>query len=278
MYQDKYTQQLQQLAEYKELIFNTGFEIHKHTLNATQRENLKTSIPHKTIIAIDGLASTGKSVLCKNLNNFGIAYIYSGAIWRAVTYIFEAQYVDASSQEAISKGISQLHCFVEQGLLKLEYQGRLLEQKDLNNNLIDTALNTYNCIDFLRASIDVILEEILCQTLAPQVIDLRGNNPTYLQSAQKKDYRIIKILLFAEVEEKITRRIVEYTHQHKVFDQQEVAAAIVQRDINDLQSYAKPQFGGLITPHTAILNTTPLTIQEVFDSILYHIAQEIEKA
>ena len=66
------------------------------------------------IIAIDGYSSTGKSTLAKALANvLGYTYIDSGAMYRAVTFLFINQNVDLTSVSEVNNSLKSIKLHID---------------------------------------------------------------------------------------------------------------------------------------------------------------------
>ena len=263
------------LDTYKSDIFTTGSHIQ---LKYNPTENLSKivdSLPRKTVISVDGLASTGKGELSRHIHELGIAYVYSGLVWRAMTYIFEdsGEEIDQSN---IQKHTSSLS-ITPGHTIKLFYKGSQLGYTDLKNPRIDTAINKYNKRPDIRTAVDEVLSSFMVTYDQPFVLDLRGANPKFIRDLSDAGFNIIRILLFCEPEQKIKRRINEYLATGKKFDPERVSLDILQRDLNDIKALSDPRFGGIVHPESYIIDTTELTIEEVFRTSLECIKNSLQK-
>jgi len=67
-------------------------------------------VPVGQIIAIDGVASSGKSTLAKQLaNSLNFEYIDSGAFYRAVTFFLNKEKIDWTNEQNLKSTLAKVH-------------------------------------------------------------------------------------------------------------------------------------------------------------------------
>lgn len=245
---------------------------------------LKKLLTTKVVISLDGLAGVGKGTVGKALSQLlGLPHLHSGLIYRALTYIYQDLLLPLSDENT-NTVISKIQAGVEDGKIRIHYKGRFLEDHELRNEFIDQHLNEYNNNLYVRSKIDEALTNVVLSLhSSPFIIDLRGTNPPYIAAAEESGFHIIRILLTAKLEEKVSRRFKEYMEtahktnpgfqlsedqSQKVYE--ECFEAIVRRDTQDIESIIQTRIG-LIHEKTGLIDTTDMSIDEVIGTSLQFI-------
>lgn len=200
--------------------------LQKQNFSLQQTEVLSARIPNNLIINVCGMAGVGKGTLCEGLaKRLKIPYVYTGKIWRAITYIY-TYYNCSINRENSQKILNLLTCKLEDNevqfyyydLYKLkDYQDRSLqtislqeiknctqekklawiklEHYNLKNAIIDSKVPFYaSDLDLHQQFFDKAVE--VYQNIQKAFVrDGRGANPLDLIKIEQKNYRIIRLLI-----------------------------------------------------------------------------------
>jgi len=267
---------------------NVGFRLSPVIYPKERIPQLQKQLGTQVVISLDGLAGVGKGTVGKAISEFlGLPHLHSGLIWRALTYIYHdllLPLTDANTDIVISK----IKAGVVDGAINIFYKDRPFADHELRNKLIDQHINEYNTNRYIRSKVDEALTNIVLSLhQSPFIIDLRGATPPYIAAAEQSGFTIIRIVLFAKVEEKVRRRFKEYIDTHKQINPhfelsqeqsqklyEEAYNAIVTRDTQDVQSIADTNIG-LIHPETGFIDTTNMSVDEVIGTTLQFIATRL---
>lgn len=192
-----------------------------------QTQKLRERIPQNLIINICGMAGVGKGTLCEELaQRLNIPYVYTGKIWRAITYIY-IHYNCPISQENNCKILSLLGCQLQNNEVQFYYhdlskipslkdkhlteikfpvlQRALLEyaqesicplsHHDLKNAVIDSKVPVYAGDWDLHQQFFQKAVEVYQSIQKAFVRDGRGANPVDLRKMEEKGFQVLKILL-----------------------------------------------------------------------------------
>ncbi len=269
---------------------NIGIRLQKASFNNEQIVDLKNTLPAKLIISVDGLAGVGKGTLGKNLSKvLEIPHLHTGLLYRTFTYIYEDQGFELNSENT-AKVAELVDAKIANNSLEMSYKGEVLHYTDLNNKFIDTALNKYTSNLLLRQKVDECMVDIVLELKSPFVLDVRGESNPYQTIPEKNGFKVVRLILETDLEEKVQRRYLDHikiaqekdpnfhdTEENRQKVLKQCREAIVIRDNQDLESIKKTNIG-LITPESAIINTTNLSIHEVLETALHFIKTEISRS
>jgi CMP/dCMP kinase len=231
------------------------------------------------VIAIDGLAGSGKSTLGKQLSQLlNIPHVSSGIFYRVFTYIFVVNNVEFT-QDNIDNIADDISFQVHKNELSILYKDNKVPMSELKNDAIDAALNRYSTNIYFRESVSRLLVKMVQSLNQSFIIDLRGAYPTYIQELEKQNRSVIRLLLVAQTSIKAQRRVTEYLeskyskdqyyrsqeHQAELF--QSILQKIIERDQGDIQSIIKTNIG-LIHPQSGVIDTSEITQHQVVELAL----------
>jgi len=268
---------------------NIGEYLTKTIFPLEQIPILKSQLKQKVVISLDGLAGVGKGTVGKAVSGFlEIPHLHSGLIYRALTYIYQDLLLPLSDQNT-DLVISKIQAGVEDGAIKIYYKGRFLKDGELRNELIDQHINEYNNNLYVRSKIDEALTNVVLYLHEnPFIIDLRGATPPYIKAAEEAGFLVIRLLLTAQLEEKVRRRFKEYIDTAKKLNPlfqlsdsdsqriyEEVFQAIVRRDTQDVESIIQTGIG-LIHEKSGVIDTTDLTVDEVIGTTFQFISDSLK--
>jgi len=210
----------------------------------------------RQVITIDGLAASGKSSAAKGLaQKLGIAYVSSGLLYRAATWLALHTDVDVTDEEALFAILSA------HSLTLTPYHDRdnrvsvalAGETKDISSELetstIDAAVSHVAKHPRVREWVDTRLRELCCQF----VIDGRDMGLVVFPQAHAKFY------LQASAEVRAKRRLSDRNEDFNA-----AVHAINERDRRDAKQ-SKPARDAI---H---IDTDDMTLEQVIATMLEHI-------
>jgi len=215
------------------------------------------------IIAIDGPAGAGKSTVAKILaQRLGFLYIDTGAMYRALTLKAMEDNIDINNHELLVKMArdTKIDLVSSDGSLRV-----LLDGRDVTREIRDPKVT--KLVSDL-AKIKGVREEMLklqrqLGMLKDSVLEGRDIGTVVFPDAEKKFY------LDAKFNERVDRRYKELKGQNRQVESEEVAEDLNNRDTID----SSREFAPLKKAEDALyVDTTPLTIEEVVQTLLQHIA------
>ncbi len=221
------------------------------------------------VIAIDGPAAVGKSTMGKLIaREFGLLYIDTGAIYRAITWKVLNNNINVYDEDTISKLVSNTYITIEEKnrySLK-DFYRIFVDGKDVTEEIrnpgIDQNVSHIAKLPKIRRQL-IYLQRKLAEK-GDIVMEGRDIGSVILPNAD------IKLYFTASEEERIKRRYKELIDQGYNIDYGEVKKQIVRRDEID----RKRKYAPLIKAKDAILiDSTAKSIEEVKDNILKKISK-----
>lgn len=221
------------------------------------------------VIAIDGPAAVGKSTMGKLIaREFGLLYIDTGAIYRAITWKVLNNNINVYDEDTISKLVSNTYITIEEknryslkGYYRIFVDGKDVTE-EIRNPGIDQNVSHIAKLPKIRRQL-IYLQRKLAEK-GDIVMEGRDIGSVILPKAD------IKLYFIASEEERIKRRYKELIDQGYNIDYREVKKQIVQRDEID----RKRKYAPLIKAKDAILiDSTAKSIEEVKDKILKIISK-----
>lgn len=210
------------------------------------------------VIAIDGPAGSGKSTVSKMLaENLGFTYINSGNIYRALTLACIRKQIAVTDKEAVGAYINTVHidCLQEELYLDGENVTKLL-----HSDSIDKHVSILSSIVQVRLLVNTLIRRIAQNTSA--VVEGRDITTVLFPDAEYRFY------LEASLEARARRRFEQGVSKESL---EEIQRGIAERDAFDQENVE----GSLkITPGVCIFDTSLLTIQEVYDTLVKKIQQK----
>lgn len=207
------------------------------------------------VIALDGPAGAGKSTIAKRLaRKLGIAYLDTGALYRAIALYLDEKGVPASDSEHIPEILEQISISLVGE--KVTLNGLDVSRK-IRSPRIDSIVSAYAQLAAVRNRLlDLQREQAKHISL---VADGRDMGTVVFPGAQ------VKIFLSASAEIRARRRWLEQTERGENTSLQEVLDQVLRRDYIDSHREIAP----LKMAFDAIeVDSTALTIDEVVEKIL----------
>src|SRR5699024_1439067 len=223
----------------------------------------------KIAIAIDGPAAAGKSTVAKIVaEKLQYVYIYTGAMYRAVTlYVLDHQ-IDVQNEERISKILPNITITFEQ---QTDGQHVYLNGVDITDEIQSTSVT--NNVSLISSYSSVREEMVRRQQefVADRAVVMDGRD---IRTQVRPDAES-KFFLIASVDDRAERRYPENKRRGFNSDIEQINKQIRERDLQDMQRKVSP----LVKAEDAIeLDTTSYSIGEVADQMLQQIYNVIESA
>jgi len=218
------------------------------------------------IITLDGPAASGKSTVSKAISaRLGLIHVDSGALYRIVTYLALQENVDTSSPEALAafapKCAGAVEFVVRNGRVAYDVGGAELGDK-IRTPEINKHVSPVSVSPEVRALVTGWLRSM--RTLGNLVVEGRDIGSVVFPDSPFRFY------LDADADERARRRLKEDIAKGfaKADAQDAVKASLLNRDKIDSSRKTAP----LTIPEGAfVVDTTPLTIEEVVATILEKI-------
>ena len=215
--------------------------------------NVETIFVKGFVVAIDGPAGVGKSTIAKMVaDRLKFYYLNSGNFYRAITLSVLDQKADPKDSEAVLAVAHQISLKIVEG--KLYSNGTDVEDQ-LHTAAVDEWVAQHSAIIELRSLVNKQLRALATDGLNI-VIEGRDITTVVFPNAQCKFY------LDASVEVRAKRRYDQHPTE-KTYE--EIVKSIAERDEIDRN---KPVGGLKIAPDALYIDSSHLTIDEVYDTVL----------
>jgi len=218
------------------------------------------------VIAVDGPAGSGKSVVAKTLaKKLGALYIDTGAMYRAVTLKALQENIDLEDEKRLSDLVKSIDITLEkdkEGNIRVFLNGKDVTSKlrisQVNKNISEIAKNK---------TVRKHLVE-LQRKLGGKggVVEGRDISTVVFPKAYRKFY------LDAHLEERIRRRYKQACEEGSQVNRTDVKEEVINRDRNDRTRKISPL---RIDPEAIYIDTTNLTIDEVVQKLIDIIKNKI---
>jgi CMP/dCMP kinase len=214
------------------------------------------------IIAIDGHSSCGKSTTAKALaKRLGIAYVDTGAMYRAVTLSVLRSKTDTSDTDGLTKILDNLDLTFKNidGINTLFANG-----EDINHEIrtlqVSNSVSNVAAIPLVRDRMVALQRAMGANSL---VMDGRDIGSVVFPNAD------VKFFITADVHERARRRHLELLNDNEIVSLEEVLENLKLRDHIDSTRETSPL---IQTPDAILVDTTKLTLNEqndlVFDIVM----------
>jgi len=214
---------------------------------------------NKRIIAIDGPAGSGKSTTARWVaERLGFAYLDTGALYRALTYLALAKGVDIHDGRKLVELLQRTHFEVEPGAQKSVIRADGIDiTEHLRSPEVTQAVSIVARQPEVRAEM-VGLQRRIAET-GEYVVEGRDIGTAIFPDA------ILKIFLDASIEVRTERRLKELRDQGVQIDFETLKREIARRDKIDAAREASPLKKA---EDAVVVDTTGLTIREQVDKIV----------
>ena len=225
-----------------------------------------TSLDKKFVIAIDGGAATGKSVLAKGIaKKLNILYIDTGAMYRATAYYFISKNIEMTD-ENIKANLDLIE-------IKLKYVNGetivFLNNEDITDKIrteeISMGASNVSKNKYVREK----LVELQRQMAGDENVVLEGRDVTTVVFPDAT----LKIFLTASIDIRALRRKRDLEKKGKEVNIKEVKEALIKRDLQDSTRKESP----LKKAEDAVeIDTTDLTNDSTVDRVIELLKERID--
>ena len=225
-----------------------------------------TSLDKKFVIAIDGGAATGKSVLAKGIaKKLNILYIDTGAMYRATAYYFISKNIEMTD-ENIKANLDLIE-------IKLKYVNGetivFLNNEDITDKIrteeISMGASNVSKNKYVREK----LVELQRQMAGDENVVLEGRDVTTVVFPDAT----LKIFLTASIDIRALRRKRDLEKKGKKVNIEEVKEALIKRDLQDSTRKESP----LKKAEDAVeIDTTDLTNDLTVDRVIELLKERID--
>ncbi|SRR5579875_129403 len=207
--------------------------------------------PGRHIIAIDGPAGSGKSTVAKAVaNRLGIAYLDTGAMYRAVAFTAIRRGVDPEDEALVAKIARELSLEVGERVMVDGVDATI----EIRSPEVTRAVSVVAANPGVRKEL-VRRQREWGEEHGPGVVEGRDIGTVVFPEAP------VKVYLTASDEERAQRRSQEMLEMH--YD--EVAADIARRDHVDSTRAHAPL---TVAPDAVVVDTTSRTVDQVVELVL----------
>ena len=210
-------------------------------------------------IAIDGPAGAGKSSIAKIVSKkFGIFYLDTGALYRALAYYLIEKEVDLEDKLEIERAVK---CCRLKLLFKEKEQQIFVNEKRVDGLIRNNKISTMASLISQNAMIRNYLLEIQRDFAKENsvIMDGRDIGTVVLPDAD------LKIFLTASLEVRAKRRFEELLNGEFSVSFEDVLNEIEKRDLNDRERKIAPL---KIAEDAVIIDTSELSLEESVDRIV----------
>ena len=254
-----------------------GFKIPLAKFDFISLVHLKKNLPPKTIFRIYGMAQVGKGTNASLLSDvLDIPNLETSMILRSITTI-----CIENNWEGTDENIQKANEMLEVVLLPKETKIRCYYNKvemtieRLRSNEVNKVIANFSNKPFLRELYYKKIGFILTNFIdGACVLDGRGITTPYLKMAKEAGMNIIKILVDCNYDVRCQRIIAEHLTKNPDLTQAQInqikinfVEGVVRRDEIDAKMIVDMNLG-LISDDTIILDTTEMTKEQAFESLL----------
>ncbi len=216
------------------------------------------------VVAIDGPSGSGKSSTARAVaERLGLAFLDTGAMYRAVTWLADAQGVDLADQRAVADLAAQAEVVVE---LDPARHGVSIQGHDVTAEIrlpeVSAAVSAVATNLSVRADLVTRQKQIIAEADGGIVAEGRDITTVVAPDAP------VRVLLVADAAARIARRHAELGGS---VDAEAVSDQVIRRDADDA---VVAQFHAA-GPGVTVLDSTHLSLEEVVEAICALVPQEL---
>lgn len=260
---------------------NLAINLSSKPFDSKKTIELKNNLPNNLIIRVYGLAGVGKGTLSKSLaDTLGIPNIESSFILRCATHIFQEMNLDFS-KENIDKVFAEFKVSTDQSGLVFDWKGKKISDKELKTPKVDELVPVVAQIPHVREKFDTTLDNVVLELNKPLVADGRGSHEPYLVKAEKRGWKVVRLLLDASDEIKADRYLAKYLSKHPNLNSdqkediiKEFKKTVVERNHQDVKNILDKNLG-LISEDSGFIDTSNMSPQEVLETALNFVQESL---
>lgn len=220
--------------------------------------------PPQFVVAIDGLAASGKSAIALALaSKFSFEYLDSGSFYRFVTFFFLKKGIDWNDPESLQKGLE---------MLQFDYQssGHYLDGECVTQQLrspeVEKWVSEVSRISRVRQKINDLIRKF--SSGKRMVVEGRDIGTVVFPQAQ------VKIFLTASEEVRAKRRALQNKRLNLPSSEEEARKYITHRDSIDSTRQIAP---AKPAPDALVLDTSSLTFEQVLEKVVEITKKRLEE-
>lgn len=207
------------------------------------------------IVAIDGPAASGKGTLARRLaRHYGLAYLDTGSLYRAVGLSLLSRGIDPADEAAAIKAAEDLDPMI-------------LESRELRGSEVERAASVVAAMPAVRRAILGRQREI-ADTPPGAILDGRDIGTVVCPDADAK------LFVTADLPARARRRYLELTQQGVETDEASVLADLEDRDRRDRERQSAPLRQA---QDAVLLDTTKLDIEAAFNAAVEIIDSQMKR-
>ncbi|SMC24904.1 cytidylate kinase [Desulfacinum hydrothermale DSM 13146] len=221
------------------------------------------------VIAVDGPAGAGKSTVCRRLAQaLGVAYLDTGAMYRAVAWALAQCAMDQASDQRMRQELPllPLEFLIEAGRLRIDWEGSPLGDELRNPSISRMA----SLVSQRRPVRDFLTQKQRALSRGHDVV-AEGRDMTTVVFPDAE----LKVFLTASDRVRAERRWKEYKEKGLSADLEDILRQIQERDAADSQRVLAPLKPG---KDAIILDTSELSIDQVVEQLVRWAMEAREKA
>jgi CMP/dCMP kinase len=215
----------------------------------------------KTIIALDGHSSCGKSTTAKRVaKRLGYAFIDTGAMYRAVSLYFHDNHISLTNPKEIEKALAEIHItfhFNEQRGASDVYLNGLNVEEEIRKMYISQMVSEVSAITAVRRA--MVAQQQKMAKHRGVVMDGRDIGTKVFPDAE------VKVFMTADPAIRAERRQIELLNKGEMVDYETILENLKKRDIID----STREEGPLTQAKDAVLmDTSFMTLEEQVDFVV----------
>jgi CMP/dCMP kinase len=215
----------------------------------------------KTIIALDGHSSCGKSSTAKRVaKKLGYAFVDTGAMYRAVSLYFHENHVTFTNPKEVEKALSEIHItfhFNEQRGASDVFLNGLNVEEEIRKMYISQMVSEVSAITVVRKA--MVAQQQKMAKHRGVVMDGRDIGTKVFPDAE------IKVFMTADPTIRAERRQRELLEKGEMVDLDVILANIKKRDIIDSTREEGPLTQ---TKDSVLMDTSFMTLDEQVDFVV----------
>ncbi len=218
------------------------------------------------IVAIDGLAGSGKSTTARNVaSKLDFLYLDTGAMYRAVTMAMLSDSIDLKDNKAIKSCVASIEIDFDRTGSRVFLNGKDIS-REIRGEKVTSNVSAVSALPKVRQKMVELQRKIAGER--DSIVEGRDIGTVVFPDAD------IKFFMIADITERAKRRCKDLLKLSVERKLEQVVQDLELRDQLDSSRELSP----LKKADDAIeVNTTIMTINEQIDLIVYHIKERLEK-
>ena len=218
------------------------------------------------IIAIDGLAGSGKSTTARNVaSKLGFLYLDTGAMYRAVTMAVLSDSIDIKDEKAIKSCVGSIEIDFDRTGSRVFLNGKDISH-EIRGEKVTSNVSAVSALPQVREKMVQLQRKIAGER--DSIVEGRDIGTVVFPDAD------IKFFMIAEITERAKRRCKDLLKLNVERELKQIVQDLKLRDELDSSRELSP----LKKAVDAIeVNTTTMTINQQIDLIVSHAKERLEK-